>query len=124
MSAVQNKKGETMSPSKIRTATLKQMRAARKSMMSMRWILQLEGKNASTKTLAAKELLRVHHAIQKLENQQLANIRKKLIKNETDLLQGEKSLSKALKDLKQTEKVLSEVSKFLTVVGRVVKLLA
>ena len=61
---------------------------------------------------------------QKLENQQLANIRKKLIKNETDLSQGEKNLSSALKDLKKTEKVLSEVSNFLSVVGRVVKLLA
>jgi hypothetical protein len=124
MSAAQSKKGEIMSPSKIRTATLKQMRAARKSMMSMRWTLQLEGKDASTKSLAAKELLRVHHAIQKLENQQLAKFRIELIKNETDLSQGAKSLSKALKDLKKTEKVLNEVSNFLSVVGRVVKLLA
>ncbi len=113
-----------MSPSEIRKATLKQLRETRKSMMSTRWTLSLEKKDEETQARAAKELLRVHHAIQKLENQQLADIRDKLLENEADLAAGREKLAAALQDLKKTKTVLKSVSGLISIVARVLPLLA
>lgn len=112
-----------MSPSEIRSAVLKQLQAARVSMMSARWTLSLEKMDAPARTQAANELLRVHHAIQELENQQLTEISDKLRDNEPDLLKGRDRLASALEDLKNTERVLTAVSSFISVVGRIVPLL-
>lgn len=112
-----------MSPSEIRAAVLKQLRTARKSMMSARWTLSVEKMDEPTQTRAARELLRVHHAIQKLENQQLAEIRDRLSENEDDLIAGRDGLASALEDLNETRTVLSAVSGFVSIVARVVPLL-
>lgn len=112
-----------MSPSGLRDMTLKELRAARRAMLSAPWTLSLETADEETQAAAGKELLRVHHAILKLENEQLSGIRDALLDNETDLIASTESLSEALDDLSRAEDVLHAVSKALSVVGRVVAVL-
>ena len=113
-----------MSAAQVRKETLKQLRAARVGMMSARWTLALEKQDKKTRAKSAKELLRVHHAIQKLENAQLAKIRDKLLQNEAALARGVDRLNGALKNLKQVKSVLKAATAFLEIVARVVKLIA
>lgn len=113
-----------MSALQIKNATLKQLRAARLSMMSAGWVLALEKKDAATRTGAAKALLRVQHAILKLENEQLGNIRDKLLQNDAALATGVDELNGALQNLQQVQSVLKAVSGLLAVVGRVVAIMA
>jgi DNA repair exonuclease SbcCD ATPase subunit len=112
-----------MSPSALRNMTLKGLRAARRAMLSTSWTLGLETADEETRAAAGKELLRVHHAILKLENEQLAEIRDALLENEAELVAGTESLSDALHDLSRLEEVLGAVSEALAVVGRVVAVL-
>lgn len=112
-----------MSPSEIRDATLSQLRAARTAMMSARWTLSLEDKDKETKEEAAKQLLQVHHTIQKLENTELSGIRDKLLENDGELAKGREALENALKSLNKTKEVLGAVDSLLKIVARVVPLL-
>lgn len=112
-----------MSPSEIRDATISQLRAARTKMLSAEWTLSLEGKDKETQESAAKEFLRVHHAIQKLENEELAKIRDDLLQNEKELAQGCADLAKALKNLDRTKSVLAAIGGLLDIVARVTQLL-
>ena len=100
------------------------LRAARLSMMSAGWMLALEKKDAATRTSAAKALLRVQHAILKLENEQLGDIRDKLLKNDATLATGANELNGALQNLQQVQSVLKAVSGLLVVVGRIVAIMA
>lgn len=113
-----------MSAAQVRKETLKQLRAARVGMMSARWTLALEKQDKKTRAKSAKEFLRVHHAIQKLENEQLAKIRDKLLQNEAALARGADRLSGALQNLKQVKTVLKAVTGFLEIVARILPLLA
>ena len=90
-------------------------------MLSARWKLSLEGKDQKTKERASEEALKVHHAIQELENAELATIRDKLLENEKDLAKGREKLGEALEDLKKTKDVLNAIAGFLGVVARIVK---
>ena len=112
-----------MSPSEIRDATVSELRAARRKMLSAEWTLSLEAQDKKTQESAAKEFLRVHHAIQKLENEELAKIRDDLIQNETALAQGRARLAEALKKLNRTKSVLQAVSGLLDIIARVTPLL-
>jgi hypothetical protein len=112
-----------MSASEVRNTTLSQLRAARTAMLSARWTLSLEEKDQKTQEDAAKEFLRVHHAIQKLENAQLAEIRDALLENEQALAEGSQKLAKALKSLNRTRDVLNATSQLLAIVARVASLL-
>ena len=109
-----------MSPSALRNMTLKELRAARRAMLSAPWTLGLEAADEETRAAAGMELLRVHHAILKLENERLTEIRDALLVNESELVEGTESLSDALHDLSHVEKVLGAVSEVLGVVGKVV----
>jgi hypothetical protein len=113
-----------MSPSEIRKQTLKQLRAARTGMMSTEWMFALEKADPETQVRAAKELLRVHHAIQKLENAELADIRDKLLENEAALAQGADQLESALENLVQIKAVLKAVAGLLVTAARIVALIA
>jgi hypothetical protein len=113
-----------MSALQIKNATLTQLRAARLSMMSAGWVLALEKKDAATQTQAAKGLLRVQHAILKLENAQLSSIRDKLLENDAALATGADKLNGALQNLQQVQSILKAVTGLLAVVGRVVAIMA
>ena len=112
-----------MSPSAIKSMTLSQLRATRTAMFSAQWMLTLEDADPASRTSAAQQMLAVNHAIVTLENEQLANIRDKLVANEADLTAGSQSLSAALEDLSKANTVISAVTKFLGTVGKVVTLL-
>lgn len=112
-----------MSPSSLRKMTLKELRAARRAMLSAQWMLHLETGDAEAQAAAGKELLRVHHAILRLENEQLAEIRDALLENEADLVAGTRSLSEALDDLSRVDDVLGAVGEVLGVVGKVIAVL-
>ncbi len=109
-----------MNATEHRNATLKQLRAARKQMMSLRWNLALEDQDKKTKNAAARTLLDIQHAILRLENQQLADIRDALVDNEKHLIEGRRRLAGALENLERVTDVLSAATKFLAVVGRIV----
>jgi len=112
-----------MTPAEIRNATLSQLRAARTDMLSAEWTLALEGKDAKTQKEAAQRFLRVHHAVQQLENAELAKIRDALLENEKELAKGTARLGKALKNLSQVKTVLNAASSLLGVVAKIVPLL-
>jgi chromosome segregation ATPase len=112
-----------MNASETRDETLKRLRRARTEMMSARWMLALEREDASTRKEAARELLRTQHAIRKLENAQLAEIRDRLLANESALEKGREELDQALDELNDVKKVIRSVGNLLGVVGRAIKLI-
>lgn len=112
-----------MNATEQRKATLKQLRVARKEMLSSRWMLALEDEDEETRSAAARMLLDIGHAIRRLENEQLADIRDALVANEEHLTEGRRRLEGALEDLERVTKVLSAAAKLLGVVGRIVNLL-
>ena len=112
-----------MSASETLAATLKELRATRLDMMSTEWFLAIENKDDDTKADAAKNLLQTQHAIRKLENTQLADIRDKLIENETDLQAGIDNLESKRENLNRVKSVLSAVTGLLGIVGRIITLI-
>ena len=112
-----------MSASQIKKDTLKQLHAARMAMMSARLMLALDKQGKKTRALAANELMSVNHAIQRLKNEQLPNIRDKLLQNEAALARGANRLNGALKNLNEVKPVLRAVSSLLLIVGRVVSMM-
>lgn len=111
-----------MNASKIKSVTLKQLRAVRKSIMSARWILALEKKDAATRNLAANQMLRVQQIILKLESEQHAKIRDKLLETEAALVAGVAKLDSALANLNQVKVVLKAVDNFLMIVAQIVSI--
>ena len=112
-----------MNATKQRDATLKQLRATRRQMMSTQWCLTLEAQDEETQTAAARTLLGIQHAIRKLENQRLAGIRDALRQNESSLIDGRNRLENALKNLERVTEVLDAAANILKVIGRIVKLI-
>ena len=110
-------------PSEIEETTLEELRAMRIQMNRARWLIELEDDDVETRTQAALHKINVHHAIVKLENAKLSEIRDKLVENEDDLLAASEGLKKARKNLEQTKAVLEALGTFLGIVARVVKLL-
>ncbi len=92
-------------------------------MLSARWTLNLEKADEETRASAGWELIRVNHAILKLENRRLSEIRDALLDNESVLVEGTESLREAMEDLSRVEEVLEVVADVLRVVGRVVAVL-
>lgn len=112
-----------MTPAEIRNATLSQLRSARTAMLSAEWTLSLEGKDSKTQAKAARQFMRVHHAVQKLGNAELAAIKDALLQNESALAQGREKLAKALENLNRTKSVLQAAGKLLDIVSRVAALI-
>lgn len=112
-----------MSPSALRRMALKELRATRRTMLSARWMLTLEKADDETRASAGWELIRVNHAILKLENERLSEIRDGLLENEADLVAGTESLREALGKVERIDEVLESVAEVLEVVARVVAVL-
>lgn len=110
-------------PAEIEGKTLAELREMRTIMSGARWLLELEEEDQVTREQAAKEQLRVHHAIMRLENARLREIRDKLVENEADLGAGRVRLENARQNLDDARQVLDALSAFLGVVGRVVTLI-
>jgi len=107
----------------VQIATLKELRATRTDMMSTRWLLAIDSKDEETKSLAATTLLQTQHAIRKLENTQLSDIRDKLIENESALQDGIDDLESKRENLSRVKTVLSGITGFLKIVGRIIDLI-
>ncbi len=112
-----------MSASETLIDTLKGLRAARLDMMSTRWLFAIENKDDETKALAATTLLQTQHAIRKLENTQLSDIRDKLLENESALRDGIGNLESKRENLGRVKSVLSGITGLLGIVGRIVSLI-
>ena len=110
-----------MSPSNTKKEILKKLRQTRKEMMFAAWTGAIRKKPVEVRREAALKLLDINDAIHELQNANLAEIRNKLIANETELLEGTANLGQALENLNQVKKVLNTVSKLLDVVAKVVK---
>jgi len=113
-----------MTPAENRKETLKQLRAARKSMISKAWLLSLKDQPEKVRREAAVELLNIEQAILELSNTTLSDIRDKLVENKADLLKGRENLEEALARLTCVKTVLKAVGDVLVVVGKVVKFVA
>lgn len=83
----------------------------------------LEDEDEETRNTAARVLLDIQHAIRRLENRQLADVRDALVANEGGLTEGRRRLEGALEDLGRVTAVLNAATQFLAVVGRIVNLL-
>lgn len=65
----------------------------------------------------------MHHAIMRMENARLREIRDRLVENEADLEAGRLRLESARQNLDDAGHVLNALSAFLGAVGRVVTLI-
>lgn len=109
-----------MAPHQIRKMTIRQLREIFLQMTSSEWDLALIGRPKTVIREASLQLLQVQRLRLRLVNEELANIRDRLLENEDELVAGSESVAKALENLKKVEKVLSTVQTFLSVIGRVV----
>jgi len=101
-----------MAPYEIRDMTLKELRETRKAMVSWEYYKALK-KLSPEKQQESKILLAdIVYAIEEMRTAELQNIREKL----------SESLDKALQNLKKIESVIAAATNFLSVVGRVIKL--
>jgi len=107
----------------IESKTLDELRQTQMLMESARWVFSLEDATAETQLQAAREKLRVQHAIVSLENAILGELRDRLLANEADLQAGRTRLETARQRLEGVAQVLNAVTGFLDVVARVVPLL-
>lgn len=113
-----------MAAGQTRDDALRELRATRSAMLSATWLLNLESEDEATQSEAARQLLRVNHAIRKLENAQLEDIRNQILENETELESARATVEQALENLNRVKTVLESVATFLGVIARVVALLA
>lgn len=111
-------------PAELRTETLRELRAARKDMTSAIFLMALENESPEKRTEAAHKLLDTERAILALGNEQLADIRDKLVANEVELRKGIVELGKARKRLSQVAKVLDAVGSVLGIVAKIAKFAA
>lgn len=110
-------------PAQIEGKTVKELRTMRTLMNGTRWLLELEEEDEATRQDAALQKLRVHHAIMKLENAKLRDIRDKLVENEADLEAGRQRLVSARQNLDDAKAIIEALGAFLKVVGRVAALI-
>lgn len=113
-----------MNPSEINTLTLQQLREARKAMMELDYLLELEKLSPEKQKEAAFQLSNVQLAYLKLRNTELKKIQDKLVANEGELLNGIGSLQSALTNLKEVEVIITLVASFLNIVSRIIPLVA
>ncbi len=113
-----------MSPGNTKKEILKQLRQTRNEMMSAAWIDAVREQSVEIRREAALKRADIMDAIHQLQNAELAEIRDKLIENESELLKGTAKLGQALENLEKVKKVLDTASKLLGIVARVVKFVA
>jgi hypothetical protein len=110
-------------PGETRDQALKDLRSAEVGMTDPEYLMSLEGQPTTVKTDAARKLLNTHHARIALENEELKDIRDKLIANEDEFKAATKSLKTALKALNDVQTVLKAVTALLDVIAKIVPLL-
>lgn len=106
-------------PSELKIECLKTLRAAQKQLNSAGWILALEKQPEEVRHEAALQLLDVQARKLRLENEELSEIRDRLLENEADLTAGQAKVVAALKQLRQVAKVLESVRGFLGTLAKV-----
>ncbi len=111
-------------PGELKSMTLKELRAARKDMLSGPWRLAIKAQPAEVRRAAALRFLDVEQAILELENAALADIRDKLAANEAALIAGTKALAKARQNLAKVQAVLEALGTLLTVAAKIAKFVA
>jgi hypothetical protein len=111
-------------PGELRDMTLRELRAARKDMLSGPWKLSIRNQPQEVRRAAALRLADIEQAILELENAVLADIRDKLIENEDALLAGTRALAKARQNLAKVQAVLEAIGTLLVVAAKVAKFVA
>jgi len=111
-----------MAPYEIRDMTLKELREARKAMVSWEYYKALKHLSAEKQQESKILLADIIYALEEMRTTEWQSIREKLLLNEAELVAGSESLDKALQNLKKIEKVMAIAANFLSVVGRVIKL--
>ena len=113
-----------LTPEQIHAATLEQLRDARTEMSSFEWKSSIEDADDATKQKSAQTLLSVQQTILALENQNLADIRDKLVANETALSDGIAKVKDALDDITDIATALKAIGALIEIVGKVASLVA
>jgi hypothetical protein len=111
-------------PGELKSMTLKELRAARKDMLSGPWKISIKAEPPDVRRAAALRFLDIEQAILELENAALADIRDKLAENEAALLAGTKALAKARQNLAKVQAVLEAIGTLLAVAAKVAKFVA
>jgi hypothetical protein len=111
-------------PSELKDMTLKELRAARKAMLSGPWKVFIQKQPLEVRRDAAHKAVDIEQAILELENADLAAIRDKLVENEDDLLAGVKALAKARQNLAKVQVVLEALGTLLAIAAKVAKFVA
>lgn len=105
----------------LKDLTHSQLVALRDRMLVDEWDDDLTPEQQTT---AAMQLLRVQGAIRKLRKAQLADISAQLADNEDDLRRARQEIADNVQGLRATAAALDTIAGFLTIVGRVVTLVA
>lgn len=111
-------------PAELREMTLKELRAARKAMLSGPWKVSIQKQPPEKRRDAALKLSDIQQAILALENADLADIRDRLAANEDDLLAGVQALAGARQNLAKVQAVLEAVGTLLAIAAKVAKFVA
>jgi hypothetical protein len=109
-------------PAETRDQLIRDLRKTRDRLTSAAWLSMLSEASEKQKDRAGRNLMKVHHALQKLEREALTSFRDQLVANEAEIAKSTKSLQAALDRLESVAKVLSALTALLKLVGRVVAL--
>ena len=111
-------------PAELRDMALKELRAARKAMLSGPWKVSIQKQPLEVRRDAALKAVDIEQAILEMENADLAAIRDQLVANEDDLLAGVNALAKARQNLAKVQTVLEAVGTLLAIAAKVAKFVA
>lgn len=106
------------------TSTLKVLGETLVTMTSPEWDETMQDATAAQRTNAARLMLRVQEARLTLANTALSDILEELTANEDGLQKGVDRLQSALDSFEKVEKVLNSITSILSIVGRIVPLVA
>jgi hypothetical protein len=106
------------------TATLKTLGDILVTMTSTEWDASLQDATPTQRRNASLLMLRVQEARLTLANTSLSEILEQMADNEDGLQKGIDNLQNALDNFEKVEKVLKNVSSFLSIVARIVPLVA
>ena len=106
------------------TATLKVLGDTLVTMTSTEWDTTMQDATPAQRTNAARLMLQVQEARLTLANTALGDILDELTANEVGLQKGIKQLQDALATFDKVEKLLNRISSILSIVGRIVPLVA
>ncbi len=109
-------------PGKLKKDTLQTLRGTRRDMSRAKFLLALKRQPKNVRQEAAMAHMEVELALLALGNAKIADIGKKLEKNEAELKQGAKDLKLARRKLNRIKAVLGKVDAFLQTISKVVTL--